>query len=300
MAKRYETEHLPGKRPRSADEDRALIRDYILPALGKLKVTDVTQADVRRMHRAITQAGKPYRANRALACLRTMFNLAISPDWKMRSDNPARGGTGGVARNPEDGRQRFLSETEIGRLAAVLNIHPERTTVALIRFLLMTGCRFGEATAATWDQFDLAAGTWTRPSGHLKQKKQHSMPLSAPTLALLSELKREAPSAYVFPSPKTGRPLVTIKTAWQRICRDARLEGLRVHDLRHSFASVLAGSGASLQLIGSLLGHAQTATTARYAHLTDDARRAAMERVGAVVASNGGTPADIVLMRRKA
>jgi integrase len=118
------------------------------------------------------------------------------------------------------------------------------------------------------------------------------MPLSAPATALLSELQAEATGPYVFPSPKTGRPLVTTKTAWARICRDAELEGVRIHDLRHSFASVLAGSGASLQLIGSLLGHTQVATTMRYAHLADDARRAAVERVGAVLAR--GLPADVI------
>jgi integrase len=301
LAKRYETEHLPGKRPRSADEDRALIRDYVLPAIGKLKVADVTQADIRKMHRAITDAGKPYRANRALACARTMFNLAMSPDWNMRADNPARGGTGGVQRNPEDGRERFLSEAEIARLSEALVSHPERTTVALIRFLMMTGCRFGEAANATWDQFDLERGIWTKPSSHTKQKRRHALPLSAPALALLRERNREAAGTFVFPSSKPGRkerskehPLTTIKTAWARICRDAKLKGVRIHDIRHSFASVLAGSGASLQLIGSLLGHAQIATTARYAHLADDARRAAVERVGAIITADGRPTAEVV------
>jgi integrase len=308
MAARYEAEHLPGKRPRSANEDRALIRDYILPALGKLKVADVTQADVRKMHRKITQDGKPVRANRVLACVRTMFALATSPDWNMRPDNPARGGTGGVQRNPEDGRERFLSEAEIARLSDVLARHPERTTVALIRFLMMTGCRFGEAANATWDQFDLALGIWKKPSRSTKQKKHHGMPLSAPALALLSERKAETTGSLVFPSPKPSRkhkqrgehPLTTIQTAWARIRRAAGIEDVRPHDLRHSFASVLAGSGASLQLIGSLLGHAQVSTTQRYAHLADDARRAAVERVGAVLTSNGRPPAEVVPLRETA
>jgi integrase len=304
LAKHYEAEYLPGKRPRSADEDRALIRDYIMPAIGKVKVADVTQADIRKLHREITAAGKPVRANRVLACLRTMFNLAMSPDWgKMRDDNPARGGTGGIRRNPEDGRERFLSPAEIARLSEALTRHSERTTVALIRFLMMTGCRFGEAANATWDQFDLAAGTWNKPSSHTKQKRRHTLPLSAPALALLSERRREATGSLVFPSMKPAKersngehPITTIKTAWHTICRDAGLEGVRIHDLRHSFASVLAGAGVSLQLIGSLLGHAQVATTARYSHLADDARRAAVERVGAMITANGHPPADVVQM----
>jgi integrase len=290
LAKRYDAEHLPGKRPRSAGEDRALIRDYILPALGRLKVADIKRADVEQLHRTITKAGKPIRANRVLACLRTMFARAMG--WQMRADNPARGGRDGVQMNAEDGRERFLSEAEIARLSEVLARHSERTTVALIGFLMMTGARFGEAANATWDQFDLEQGIWVRPSSHTKQKRKHAMPLSAPATALISELQAEATGPYVFPSPKTGRPLVTTKTAWARICRDAELEGVRIHDLRHSFASVLAGSGASLQLIGSLLGHTQVTTTMRYAHLADDARRAAVERVGAVFAR--GLPAEVI------
>jgi hypothetical protein len=125
LAERYDAEHLPGKRPRSADEDRALIKAYILPALGKLKAAEVTIEDVRRLHRRITADGKPIRANRVLACLRTMLALAVA--WKMRSDNPARGGREGVQMNPEDHRERFLSPAELARLAAVLDQHPERT-----------------------------------------------------------------------------------------------------------------------------------------------------------------------------
>jgi len=334
LAKRYEEEHLPGKRARSADEDRALIKTYILPVLGKMKVADVAKADVQKMHREITAAGKPYRANRALACVRTMFNLAMSPEWKMRADNPARGGTGGIQMNPEDGRERFLSEAEIARLSEVLAKHPERTTVALVRFLMFTGCRFGEATSATWDQFDLTAGSWTKPSSHVKRKRQHKSRLNAPALALLIERRRETTGRLVFPTTKPARkhkgleerPITTIKTAWAKICRDAGLSErvekrdragnvvlnnkgkpvmvwkstVRPHDLRHSFASVLAGSGSSLQLIGKLLGHTQLKTTERYAHLTDDALWAAAERAGAVLVGNGGQPSAEVVEMPKA
>ena len=299
LAERYAAEHLPGKRPRSAAEDRALIRDYLLPALGWLKVAEVVVADVAKLHRAITAAGKSVRANRMLACARTMFGLAVA--WGMRVDNPARGGRGGIAMNPEDHRQRFLSPAEIARLAEALDRHPEQTTVALIRFLMLTGCRFGEAARMTWDQVDLTRGVWVKPSSHVKQKRQHVVPLSAPALALLASLERESDQPLVFVSPKTGRALVTVKTAWRTIRRNAGLEAVRLHDLRHSFASVLASSGASLQLIGSLLGHVTIGTTARYAHLSDDARRDAVERVGAAVAGgrSAGEVVDLGTGRRK-
>jgi integrase len=295
LAKRYETEHLPGKRPRGAHEDRAMLRDHILPAIGKLKVSDVAQADIRKMHRGITKTGKPVRANRVLACARAMFNMSAA-EWNMRADNPCKG----VKPNPEDARERFLSPAEIARLSTALDNHPERNTVALVRFLMLTGARYTEAATATWGQFDLAGGTWTKPSSHTKQKRQHTVPLSAPALALLNDLLRTARGPWVFPSPETGRPLVTIKTAWKHICRDADLKGVRIHDLRHSYASVLAGAGASLQLIGSLLGHVQIATTMRYAHLADDARRAAAERAGAVIAGSGRPPAEVVPLPKRA
>jgi integrase len=295
LAERYEAEHLPTKRPRSAVEDRALFRTYILPVLGRIRVADVTTADVRRLHREITYAGKPVRANRMLALARTLFGCAVG--WGMRADNPARGGRGGIAINPEDGRERFVSPADLARLAEVLDRHPERTTAALIRFLVLTGARFGEVVRMTWGQIDLDRGLWIKPSGHTKQKREHRVPLSAPALALLSSLPRGEGNALVFPSPRTGRPLVTVKTAWRAIRRDAALEDVRLHDLRHSFASILASSGASLQLIGSLLGHTQVATTRRYAHLADDARREAVERVGAILTV--GPPAEVVSLTRK-
>ena len=298
LAKRYDAEHVPNKRPRSAAEDRAMIRGYILPALGKLRVADVTKVEIAKVHRAITTAGKPYRANRVHALLRMMLSLSI--EWGMRADNPARGGRGGVQMNPEDHRERFLSQAEIARLAVALDAHPEKTTVALLRFLLLTGCRFGEAANATWSQIDLSTGTWTKPSSHVKQKKQHTVPLSAPALALLTELQAVAGSnPLVFASPRTGRPIVAIKTAWKAIRVAADLPGVRIHDLRHSFASALAASGASLQLIGSLLGHSQLATTARYAHLADDARREAVERVGAMVVGGTSQSGEVIELPRR-
>lgn len=201
LAHRYEAEHLPGKRPRSADEDRALIRDYILPALGRLKVADVTKADVDKLHRQITTAGKPVRANRMLSCLKTMFACAL--EWGLRLDNPARGGRGGVKMNPEDGRERFLSPAEVARLAEVLDRHPERTTASLIKFLVLTGARFGEAAGARWDQIDLRLATWTKPSSSTKDKRQHVVPLSAPALALLASLERKPGNPLVF-APRPG------------------------------------------------------------------------------------------------
>ena len=146
------------------------------------------------LHRKVSKRA-PGRANRVLAVVSHMMNFAerphVDPDGERvealrpQYSNPARG----VARNHEEPRQRYLSAAEVARLAAVLERHPERTSVALTRFLLLTGARCGEAASATWDQFDLERGTWTKPSAHTKQKRKHAVPLSAPALALLAELR---------------------------------------------------------------------------------------------------------------
>jgi integrase len=122
------------------------------------------------------------------------------------------------------------------------------------------------------------------------------VPLSAPAIVLVRQMREEnGSSEFLFPGP-TGRPITTIKTFWQSVTRQAGLEGLRVHDLRHSFASVLASGGASLLLIAQLLGHTQAATTARYSHLVDSVQREAVERAGAVIA--GQPLAEVLPLRR--
>jgi integrase len=146
---------------------------------------------------------------------------------------------------------------------------------------------------ATWDQFDLEVGVWVKPSSHTKQKREHRVPLSAPARQLLADMRTEAErrakerqrnlSTYVFPARVGDGSMVEIKTAWAALCKAAKIEGVRIHDLRHTYASVLASAGLSLPVIGALLGHTQPGTTARYAHLFDDPLRAATERVAAIV-----------------
>ena len=169
-----------------------------------------------------------------------------------------------------------------------------------MRLLLMTGARSGEIFSMRWDGLDVKAGTWIKPSSETKQKSDHIVPLSAPVRQLLKEIREQAPKSlpeYVFPGPGEQGHITTIKKSWAKICKQAGISGLRVHDLRHSFASQLASGGASLPLIGALLGHSQPATTARYAHLFDDPQRAAVERVGAIIT---GQPAgDVVPLEKR-
>jgi integrase len=216
-----------------------------------------------------------------------MFNLAIRRKW--RADNPAVG----VKRNFEDKRHRYLSPDEIARLVAALDGHPQRMSAAALRLLLLTGARRGEVLGATWDMFDLERGIWTKPSAHTKQRRLHRVPLSSPALELLRDLRKRANGPYVFPGSR-GLPLREVKRTWASVCQTARLSDCRIHDLRHSFASILASSGASLPVIGRLLGHTQSATTDRYAHLFDEPLRIATEQVGLIVSPPTQIPPESV------
>jgi integrase len=151
--------------------------------------------------------------------------------------------------------------------------------------------------SARWADLDLTAGIWSKPGDTTKQKSDHIAPLSAPARQLLAEIRAEQTAGrrqlgpWVFPSSQSGTGhVIDVGKGWAAICAAANIEGMRVHDLRHSFASQLASGGASLPLIGALLGHSSPATTSRYAHLLDDPLRAAVERVGAVITGqDGGT-----------
>ena len=144
-----------------------------------------------------------------------------------------------------------------------------------------------------WDQVDFESGTWTKPGATTKQKTDHVVPLSAPARQLLSEIrerqtaKKKVLPEFVFPGAGNTGHVVEIKKAWRSLCKAADIHGLRIHDLRHSFASQLASGGASLPLIGALLGHTQPSTTHRYAHLFQDPQRAAVEKVAAIIAAAG-------------
>ena len=207
-----------------------------------------------------------------------MFTLAMR--WEYRTDNPVKG----LRRNPERKRNRYLSADELQRLMSVLANHPNQTSANVIRLLLLTGARRGEILNATWDQFDFDAGVWVKPSNHTKQKKEHRVPLSAAAIQLLMEMAANSgPSHYVFPGRVPGEPLKEIKNFWAGVCNQAGLEDCRIHDLRHTYASILASAGLSLPVIGALLGHTQPNTTARYSHLFDNPLREATERVGSLV-----------------
>ncbi len=295
LCQRYVEDHLPRKRPSSQRDDMAMIAKIIKPRLGARKVANIQYEDIDKLHRSLKES--PYRANRVLALLSKMFSLSMK--WRMRSDNPCRG----VERYHEDKRERYLSGDERARLLAALQEHVEKgavqaQTVTALRLAMLTGARIGECLSAPWSQFDLDGGTWTKPSAHTKQKKTHSVPLSAPALQLLSDLRDKAENEWLFPNPKGEGPQRGYTHSWAAIIKAAKIDNLRVHDLRHSFASEGASVGLSLPMIGALLGHTNPATTARYAHLLDDPLREAAEAIGRRVAGPSEKTADVTPLHR--
>jgi integrase len=279
LADRFLAEHAATKkRSSSLRMDKINLNLHVLPALGRLKVKDVTRADIAELHHGMRS--KPGAANRVLALLSKMFNLAER--WGLRPDhsNPCRH----VERYAERKLERFLSGEELARLGTALaeaerNGREMPSAIAAVRLLACTGARAGEIQGLRWEHVDLAGRCLRLPTSKTGRKVIH---LNEPALEVLSELaRRRTGNPWVIEGAKPDAPLVNIRKPWHRIRKAADLPDVRLHDLRHSFASVAVAGGLSLPIIGALLGHTQPATTARYAHLAADPLRAATEAIGA-------------------
>jgi integrase len=172
---------------------------------------------------------------------------SLAMQWKWRADNPCRG----IERNVESKRKRYLSAAELERLSKALAGHDDPDSADIFRLLLLTGARRGEVQAARWSDFDLETGIWTKPGATTKQRTEHIVPLNAPARQLIAGRER-TDSEYLFPG-RHGGHRVELKSNWRRVCKAAGIGGLRIHDLRHSFASQLASAGVGLHVIGGLL-----------------------------------------------
>jgi integrase len=186
-------------------------------------------------------------------------------------------------KRPKTARERFLSFfDEIQRLADALCADPDQRAAGIIRLCMLTGARCGEARTATFDQFNLDLAIWTKQAAYTKQRRVHRVPISHEAVALI-RLRRDAvPKGcpFLFPGDVPGQPVVDLKRFWERMRVQADIPDVRIHDLRHTFASLLVSGGASLEMIGRLLGHTQIGMTQRYAHLIDSPLRAGVNAVG--------------------
>jgi integrase len=290
LAADYLEQHaVPKKRARSVKNDCSIIDRIILPRLGSKKVAAVQSRDIQSLH--VSMKITPYQANRLLALLSKMLSLAVK--WGWRTDNPVKG----IERFQEERRERWLSDRELSQLLSVLIAHPNQRAANAVRLQLLTGARLGEVLNARWSDFDLDRGVWTKPSHHTKQKRTEHIPLSGPTLTLLTEMREKADpnEANLLPGNASGRPLQDIKKFWKAVTEQAGIADYRLHDNRHTHASHLVSSGLSLEIVGRLLGHTNPTTTKRYAHIADSPLRAATERFGAKLdALHAGHQAEII------
>lgn len=290
LCDRFEADFIPSKRVRTQESYRQHLRAYIRPALKHRKVAEIDYSDIEGLHRKITAEGKGTTANRVVATLSKMFALAVK--WRWAPDNPVKSVD---TRNPENKRKRYLTAAELERLTTGLAQMSDQQAANIFRLLLLTGARKGEVLSARWEQFDLSDGVWTKPGATTKQKTDHRIPLSAPARQLLAGIERSGD--YVFPVHRQSTKATTkeplphrsnIKNQWAALCKSAQLVDFKIHDLRHTYASLLVSEGLSLPIIGALLGHTQAQTTHRYAHLMDDPLRKATERAGALISPQAG------------
>ena len=278
LAERYMTEHAEvKKKPASAKTDRQMLRDYVLPKLSSRSVEDVSRQDVAALHHGLRQ--KPYVANRVLALVSKMLNLAER--WSLRPDgsNPCRH----VQPFKEKKRERYMSSEELARLTDALAAADEDGSesvhaLAAIRLLILTGCRLREILHLRWEHVDFENGRLALPDSKTGAKMVF---LGSVAREVLEVIPRTNGNPWVIEGRKPTSHLSDLKGPWRRICEEAELKDLRIHDLRHSFAAVGAGLGLSLPMIGKLLGHTQPRTTARYAHLAADPMHEAANRIEA-------------------
>jgi len=264
---------------RSWCTDETVLRIHILPVLGSQYI-DQIKADqiallVGKMREKRYATGT---TNRVVIVLRHIFNLARKWGVPSVKDNP----TAGINLAPDVNRERFLSLEEAQRLVASIEEDENEVAKRAIMLLLLTGARRNEITQAKWEHIDWDKRSLLVPLS--KSGKPRGIALNADAIALLRSIRNPDNSAYIFPSPVTNRPSPSLYFPWQRIRTRAGLADLRLHDLRHSFASFLVNRGVSLYVVQGLLGHGHTRYTQRYAHLAPDTLREAAETVGSVIA----------------
>jgi integrase len=289
LAEVYLEDAAKSKRESSLYDYRRMMTKIILPALGARRLGEIKAEDIARLHDS--KRDTPYQANRMVAVLSAMFNYGIQK--KYITENPVRG----IKKFSEPKRERWLTVEELQRFREALDGYKDQDAANALRLLLLTGSRFNEVLSATWEEFDLARGVWTKPSHHTKQKKVEHVPLSGAAIQVLESMAPANAAGPLFIGRDGTSRRMSLKRPWIQACRAAGLTEeytvmgkrgpltryrptLRLHDLRHSAASHMVSNGVSLHVVGKILGHTQPSTTQRYAHLQDAPLREAANKLG--------------------
>ena len=317
LAERFLTELVETKRkPGTAAFYRHILTKIVTPELGTSKADKVTRTQIAKLHAKLRKT--PFQANRVLAVVGSMYAFAGRTGAVPEGTNPVRK----IDKFKEHRRERFLTGAELERLGAAIreaetegipwDVDEAKPTAkhlpkpknrytkigplaaAALRLLLFTGCRLREILHLRWEHVDLERGLLFLPDSKSGRK---TVILNAPAIAVLNGLERIG--SHVVPGDDLEKPRADLKRPWEAVSRRAGLDGVRLHDLRHTYASFGAGGGLGLPIIGKLLGHTQASTTARYAHLDNDPLRRASEAIGGRIAAalDGKKSGSVVPLR---
>ncbi len=283
LAERYMQGHVKVNcREKTQASYRYMIEGHILPALGDLPIGEVDRSRVAKFHYGLR--GTPQAANLSVRILSRMFNMAEALELVPPGRNPCRA----VRRYKDVRRERFLTPDEYRELGRVLkeaeaNGSARPSAVAALRLLMLTGCRKNEIMGLRWDDVDLAARELRLSDAKTGTR---TVPLTRAVEAVLDRIPRDGDNPWVIAGRKRDGHLINVEAVWQRLRAKAGLEDVRIHDLRHSWASRALALGESLSMIGKLMGHGQVSTTARYAHLARDTEKASAAKVGGSIGAD--------------
>ncbi|MGJ0485992.1 MAG: tyrosine-type recombinase/integrase [Methylomicrobium sp.] len=277
----FEDHYLPYVKPRKRSwaKDEEMFRLRLQAKFGHLRLNQITRQQIQTFHTALKEEGlAASTCNHYAKLLKSSLFLAIN--WNLLDTNPA-------VRVPlfhEDNKlENYLNEAELERLLTVLRTDDNRTICQIVLFLLSTGARLNEALSARWDQVDTERRVWRIPGSNCKSKRVRSVPLNDSAIEVLHQLDTQAQFDHVFINQQTGLPYTTIAKVWGRLRRKAGLPHLRIHDLRHQYASFLVNSGRTLYEVQQILGHSDPSVTQRYAHLSTQALQEAANSASVMI-----------------
>lgn len=271
-------------RKRSWKRDEELYRLRIKGVFGNKRLNEITRQQIQAFHTSVLDSGlSPASADHHVKLMRQALNLAV--DWGHLEKNPA---SKVPLFNVDNKVEHYLNEDELEKLLGVLRTDENRPVCRVAMFLLSTGCRLNEALQATWGQIDRANRVWRIPASNSKSKRPRSVPLNDSALEVIGQLATEGKFDHLFVNLKTGKPYGTIMKVWSRLRQEAGLPHLRIHDLRHQYASFLVNSGRTLYEVQQILGHSDPSVTQRYAHLSSRSLQEAANSASVAIRGSSG------------